>query len=115
VGAAVEGVRSASHFSGNFLYYFPASDSVEPYVLAGLGGLRSKSANAVTFAGEGFGRIVQLPDESETGLSLGFGGGLRIPVGRLSIRPEFRLYDSSIRSRSNLALVQLGLVIGYRW
>jgi hypothetical protein len=114
-GQAVEGVHAARHFSGNVLYYFLRSDSAEPYVLAGLGTLRSKSSNAVTFVGEAPPRIVQLPDESDNGLSLGFGGGVRFPIGRLSLRPDVRLYDSSLRSRANLALIQVGLLIGFRW
>ena len=116
VGAGVEGARSALHWSNNFLYYFPTSLGVEPYLLGGVGMLHSRSARAATFAGATEARIVQLSDTGDRGVSIGFGGGLRIPLGdRLSLRPELRLYDSSLRSRSNLGLGQFGVGLGVRW
>jgi hypothetical protein len=116
VGSAVEGTRSVFHYSGNFLFYFGQSGSLEPYVLGGVGGLRSRTAEAITFVGPTQGRIEQQPDRIDHGLSIGFGGGIRIRVGqRISLRPEFRLYDSSIRSRANLSLIQWAVLIGYKW
>lgn len=113
-GAAVEGVRSASHFSGNVLYYFRPSARVEPYVLGGAGALRSRSAKSITFRNLTSGRIVQQPDEVENALSLGFGGGIRAHIARrLSVRLEVRLYDSSLQSRQNLSLMQAALMLGY--
>ena len=35
--------------------------------------------------------------------------------GRLSLRPEIRIVDSTIRSRSNLGLMQMTIAVGYRW
>ena len=115
-GSGVEGTRSAFHFSGNLLYYFRTSAGVEPYVVGGLGSLRSVRAHAITFVGPTEGRIVQQPNENDSGVSIGFGGGVRVPVGnRFTVRLEFRLYDSSIRSRSNLGLILAGVRLGYHW
>ena len=59
---------------------------------------------------------MQQADETDRGVSLGFGGGVRIPIGgRLSLRPEIRIVDSTIRSRSNLSLIQMAVAVGYRW
>jgi len=59
---------------------------------------------------------VQQADETDRGVSLGFGGGVQIPIGgRLSLRPEIRIVDSTIRSRSNLGLMQMTIAVGYRW
>jgi len=115
-GSAVEGVRSASHFSFNVLYYLTGSGSATPFILGGVGILQSRSASAVTYAGTNSGVIVQQADETDRGVSLGFGGGVRIPIGgRLSLRPEIRIVDSTIRSRSNLSLIQMAVAVGYRW
>jgi hypothetical protein len=115
-GSAVEGVRSASLISFNALYYIPVTGRAVPFVLGSIGMLQSRSANAVTFAGANEGVIVQQADETDRGVSLGFGGGVRIPIGgRLSLRPEIRLVDSTIRSRSNLNLIQTAVAVGYHW
>jgi hypothetical protein len=115
-GSAVEGVWSASHISFNVLYYIPGSGGATPFILGGIGMLQSRSARAVTFAGANEGLIVQQADETDRGVSLGVGGGVRIPIGRrLSLRPEIRVVDSTIRSRSNLSLIQTAVAFGYHW
>ena len=114
-GSAVHGVRSASHFSFNVLYYLAGSSRAAPFILGGVGMLQSRSASAVTYGGTNSGVIVQQADETDRGVSLEFGGGVRIPIGgRLSLRPEIRIVDSTIRSRSNLGLMQM-TIVGYRW
>jgi hypothetical protein len=115
-GSAVEGPRSAFHYSGNMLFYFSSAGRLQPYVLAGLGGLHSRTAHSVTLAGPAGARIIQEADTTDSGVSIGFGGGLRIPLGsRFSIRPDLRLYDSSIRSRANLGFIQIGVLAGYQF
>jgi hypothetical protein len=116
IGFAEEGVRTVTHFSGNALYYFASSGAVQPYVLAGVGALHSRSAKAITFVRGTFAEIVQQPDEKDRGVSIGFGAGLRIPLGvHFSVRPELRFYDASITSRSNLSMVQGAVGLGYQW
>jgi outer membrane protein with beta-barrel domain len=115
-GSAVEGVRSASLISFNALYYFPVSGRTVPFVLGSIGMLQSRSANAITFAGTTTGVIVQQADETDRGVAIGLGGGVRIPIGaRFSVRPEIRLVDSTIRSRSNLSLIHTAIAVGYHW
>jgi hypothetical protein len=115
-GSAVEGVRSASLISFNAVYYISTTGRAAPFVLGSIGVLQSRSANAITFASANQGVIVQQPDETDRGVAIGFGGGVRIPLGgRLSLRPEIRLVDSTIRSRNNLSLIQTAVAVGYHW
>jgi hypothetical protein len=116
IGFAEEGVRRVTNFAGNALYYFSPINTVQPYVLAGVGGLQTRRAKAVTFIRGTFAEIVQQPDEEDQDLSIGVGGGFRIPLGlHFSMRPELRFYDASLTSSSNLSMVQGAVALGFSW
>ena len=116
VGSAVSGLHWAFQYTGNVVYYFSRDKQVQPYLVGSVGALRSKTAHAGTFASPIQAEIRQLPDTVDTGVSIGFGGGVWAPLGeRFVLRPDIRLYDSSVRSRANLGLIQVGVLVGVRW
>jgi opacity protein-like surface antigen len=114
IGSAQEGVRSATIASGNALYYF--SDSrIQPYVTGGIGALRTRSVSSILFARDNVGTFSER-EEADTGLALNAGAGVRIVVNDvLAIRPEIRMYDSSVQSRQNLAMIRTSIGASVRW
>ena len=54
--------------------------------------------------------------ESDTGLAIGAGFGVDVPLtSALSLRPEFRTYSSVAMSRMNLGLHRGAIGVRYRW
>ena len=54
--------------------------------------------------------------ETDTGLAMGVGFGVDVPLtSRLSLRPEFRTYSSVAMSRVNLGLHRGAIGVRYRW
>jgi hypothetical protein len=84
-------------------------------VTGGLGALWTKGVGSVTFAGRDSWRITE-QEFRERGLVWHVGTGVRIAVTRrVSVRPEFRLYDSTIQSRVNLNLLSGSVAVAYGW
>jgi opacity protein-like surface antigen len=96
------------------LYFFSDARS-QPYITGGLGALWTKGVGSITFGGSDPWRITEL-EFSDRGLAWHVGAGVRIAVTRsVSVRPEFRLYDSTIQSRVNLNLFRGSVAVGYGW
>jgi hypothetical protein len=110
------GVRSSTLVSFGALYYFKTRSPIRPYAIGTIGMLRSRVADiSPVFAPPNPVTVIS-QDRIDRGVAMGFGVGVALPIaGGLSLRPEFRLQDASIRSRSNLALIQTGFTVGYAW
>ena len=114
VGTGRDGVHAAAIFSGNVVYRFGVQ-RVQPFLSGGIGGLRSRTVTSVTIV-QGGQAIVRERPESGVGVALSFGGGLRVPINRnLALRSELRIYDGSLRSPANLAVIRVSAGLGYQW
>ena len=114
VGQARAGVLEATMITGNVTYMFSAA-GVRPYVIGSVGALRSETVNSVSRVVDGTETLSEFL-ETDTGLALGVGAGLEIPLGRsVSLRPEFRTYTSSALSRTNLGMHRVTVGLRYRW
>jgi len=114
VGSAREGFLDATVLSGNVSYVFGRSH-VRPFVTGSIGVLWTNSVNSLTIVSTAVATLSEF-HEQDTGLAIGIGFGLDVPIkSTLSLRPEFRTYSSTAMSRVNLGLHR-GLVgIRYRW
>jgi opacity protein-like surface antigen len=84
-------------------------------VIGGVGVMWTDWANSITIVRNGVAEVSQL-EEQDTGLSISVGGGLRAAVvERISVRTEFRVYDSTLMSRSNLGLVRVSAGLSVGW
>ena len=101
--------------SGSAVYHF-SSSKVQPYVLGGLGVLRGQRT-VVVLIGSG-------PDffeeeryqENWNKVGIEFGGGIKVALTpNLSLRPEFRLLDTTAGEGPNLGVPQLILGVSYHW
>jgi opacity protein-like surface antigen len=114
VGTGHEGFRRARIATGNVLYFF-SNGRAQPYVTGGIGTLWSKGVRSITFGGGNPWHITE-QEFHERGLVWHIGTGVRVAVTpRVSIRPEFRIYDSTIQSRVNLNLLRGSVAVGYGW
>ncbi len=112
VGVGHDGPRSIMSISANLQYRF-RSRRLQPYVLAGLGVMRSTSVHSTTRV-MGSQAIVTEEESRDTGFGPDLGAGLRIPISRsLSINPEIRWLEASVLSRENLAVTRLTLRVAY--
>jgi len=114
VGSAREGFEEATMLTGNVSYFFGQS-RVRPYVTGSVGVLWTEGVDSLT---TGSGTMATLSEfrESETGLALGVGFGVDIPLSlALPLRPEFRTYSSVAMSRVNLGLHRGAIGIRYSW
>jgi opacity protein-like surface antigen len=114
VGSAHEGFTEATMLSANVSYFFGAS-RVRPYVTGSVGVLWADSVNSLTTVS---GTTATLSEfhESDTGLALGVGFGVDVPLTpALALRPEFRTYSSVAMSRVNLGLHRGAIAVRYRW
>ena len=113
-GSAREGFSKATMLSGNVSYLF-GSRRVRPYVTGSVGVLWTESVNSLTSA-SGTSATLSEFTERDTGLAIGAGGGVDVPLtGRWSLRPEFRTYSSVAMSRVNLGLHRGTIALRYRW
>jgi opacity protein-like surface antigen len=113
-GSAREGVLAATMVTANVSYSFGGA-GVRPYVTGSVGVLRTEIVNSLTTV---TGNAATLSEfrERDTGLALGLGIGLDVPLtGALSVRPEFRAYSSSALSRTNLGMHRGTVGLRYRW
>ena len=114
VGSANEGIRRATMFSGNVSYSFTGA-GIRPYVIGSVGVLWTESVNSLTVVRGGAATLSEFR-ERHTGLALGLGFGVDIPLTRaLSVRPEFRTYSSSALSRMNVGMHRGTVGVRYRW
>ena len=112
--AAREGFEEATMLTGNVSYFFGQS-RVRPYVTGSVGLLWTEGVHSLTVA-SGTGATLSEFRESNTGLALGVGFGVDVPLTRaLSLRPEFRSYSSVAMSQVNLGLNRGAIGIRYRW
>ena len=113
-GSARSGVLQASSVSFNVRYLI-ARRRVQPYLMAGLGVLHTRSLSSVTTVrgGEAFQHDFE---KSDTGLGPDLGAGLRVPLTRhASINPEVRWLEGAILGRENLAVTRLSVRAAYSW
>jgi hypothetical protein len=88
---------------------------VEPYLVVSAGGLWTTAVNSLTVVRDGVGAMSEF-ESRNAGLAIGGGAGVDIALTRrLSLRPEFRIYDSSAMSRMNLTVVRSSVAVGWRW
>src|SRR5262245_13013788 len=113
-GSAREGFLEATMLSGNVSYSF-GGRRVHPYVTGSVGVLWTASVNSLTIVN---GTAANLSEfhESDTGLAIGVGVGVDVPLSpALSLRPELRTYSSAAMSRVNLGLHRAAIGVRYRW
>jgi opacity protein-like surface antigen len=112
-GTARSGLLSSSLLSANVLYFFSSASrpSAQFYLTGGIGALWSKEVT--TWATQTtMGELAY----DDTGLAINFGAGMRIRVTEaISLRPEFRFYNSVILSSANLSLTRFSIAAGYHW
>jgi hypothetical protein len=114
-GGAREGVLDVTLLSGTAAWYIVSRGAIRPYVTGGVGVVRSRSLASVTYASPA-GWTLQEREESDTGMGLTAGAGIRFLVGNhVVIRPEWHLYDGSIRGRANLSVMRTSVSVGYGW
>lgn len=112
VGVAHDGPRSISVVSISAQYRFTGR-RVQPYLIAGLGMMRSRSLHSLTQV-QGPIALVTESESSDRGFGPDVGAGLRVPVGRSwSLNPEVRWLDAPWLSRENLAVTRLVLEVAY--
>jgi hypothetical protein len=113
-GSAREGVLQATMLSGNINYFF-GGPHVRPYVTGSVGVLWTESVNSLTVVSSTAATVSEF-HETDTGLAVGVGFGVDVPLTpRLSLRPEFRTYSSVAMSRVNLGLHRGAIDLRYRW
>jgi hypothetical protein len=114
VGSAREGFLEATMLSGNVSYFF-GGPRVRPYVTGSVGVLWTESVNSLTIVSSTAATLSEF-HESDTGLAIGVGFGVDVPLApALSLRPEFRTYSSVAMSRVNLGLHRGAIGVRYRW
>jgi opacity protein-like surface antigen len=114
VGSAHEGFLKATMLAGNISYFFGRS-RVRPYVTGSVGVLWTESVNSLTIASSTAATLSEFR-ERDTGLALGVGFGVDVPLTpALSLRPEFRTYSSVAMSRVNLGMHRGAIGVRYRW
>ena len=114
IGTAREGLLDATLATANVYVRFPHG-RFEPYVIGGAGGLWTTAVNSMTVVRDGVGLMSEF-ENRDVGLAIGGGAGVDIALTRrLSLRPEFRIYDSSAMSRMNLTVFRSSVAVGWRW
>jgi opacity protein-like surface antigen len=114
-GPTHQGIRSPTIASANLQYRFKAR-RVQPYVTAGIGVMRKKVVRSTGPIG-GPDMLRQTEAEvSDTGFGPDLGAGIRLSLSRaISINPEIRWLEASLRSRSNLAVTRVAVRTAYSW
>jgi hypothetical protein len=113
-GSAREGVLSATSLSFNVQYLFTGG-RVQPYLLGGLGILRTRSVSSITSVRNG-GAMQTEEESSATGIGPDIGGGLRFLFGRhFAVGPEVRWLEAASLSRHNLAVTRASVRAAYSW
>jgi hypothetical protein len=113
-GSAREGFLEATMVSANVSYFFGAA-RVRPYLVGSVGVLWTESVNSLTIVNSAGATLSEF-HESDSGLALGVGFGVDVPLTpALSLRPEFRTCSSTAMSRVNLGLHRGTIAVRYRW
>jgi hypothetical protein len=114
VGSAREGFLEAMMLSGN-VSYFLGGQRLRPYVTGSVGVLWTESVNSLTIVSSTPTTLSEF-HESDTGLAIGVGFGVDVPLTpAFSLRPEFRTYSSVAMSRVNLGMHRGAIGVRYRW
>ena len=114
LGSAREGFLEATMLSGNISYFF-GGPRVRPYLTGSVGVLWTESVNSLTIVSSTAATLSEF-HESDTGLAIGVGFGVDVPLTpAFSLRPEFRTYSSVAMSRVNLGLHRGAIGVRYRW
>jgi hypothetical protein len=114
VGSAREGFLEEMLLSGKVSYFF-GRQRLRPFVTGSVGVLKTESVNSLTI---GSGTAATLSEflERDTGLAIGVGFGVDVPLTRaVSLRPEFGTYSSVAMSRVNLGMHRGAIGVRYRW
>jgi hypothetical protein len=114
VGSAREGFLEATMLSGNVSYFF-GGRRVRPYVTGSVGMLWTDSVNSLTIVRSTTATLSEF-HESDTGLAIGVGFGVDVPLTpALALRPELRTYSSVAMSRVNVGLHRGAIGVRYQW
>lgn len=115
VGVGHDGPRSVMSVSADLQYRFRKGQRIQPYVLAGLGVMRSISMHSTTRV-IGTQATVTEDESSDTGLGPDLGAGVSVRLSNaISISPEIRWLEASLLSRENLAVTRVTLRTAYAW
>jgi opacity protein-like surface antigen len=99
LGSDTEMVSDIWMFSGVAVYHFGKS-RVQPYVLGGIGALRGETTVTTTYGDEEGNYTQEFHQASLNKLGLELGGGVKVALTpSFSIRPEFRVLDTTARQR----------------
>jgi len=102
-------------FSGVAVYHF-GNSRVQPYVLGGIGALRGETLVTITYGDEEGNYTQEFHQSSLNKLGLELGGGVKVALTpSFSIRPEFRVLDTTPGSGYNLSVPQLTVGVAYHW
>jgi hypothetical protein len=113
-GSAHEGFLEATMLSGNISCFFGGA-RVRPYLTGSVGVLWTESVNSLTIVSSTAATLSEFR-ESDTGLAVGVGFGVDVPLTpAFSLRPEFRTYSSVAMSRVNLGQHRGAISVRYRW
>ena len=114
VGTGRDGLLDATLATANVYVRFPRG-RVEPFIIGGAGALWTTGVTSITFVRDGIGMLSEV-EQRDRGLAIGVGAGVDIALSRrLSLRPEFRIYDSTAMSRMNLTVFRTSLAAGWKW
>jgi hypothetical protein len=114
IGSGRYGPRQATVASLAVHYRFKGT-RVQPFLIAGVGMLRTESVHTTTFASTNPAMMVE-SESRDRGFGPDLGAGLRLILSpHVMISPEIRWLDASLLSRENLAITRLGIRTTYSW
>jgi hypothetical protein len=89
---------------------------VQPYLLAGLGVMWSRSLHSETRVTGPSAAVITEHESRDRGFGPELGAGVRLNLGRhFAASPEVRWLDAPWLSRQNLAVTRLGVRASYAW
>jgi opacity protein-like surface antigen len=105
-----QSVKSAIAFSTNVAYDLSTSHRARPYVLGGVGMLRTRSRTSTYLARQ------SVADLTDAGWGINLGVGVRAFITpTLSLRPEVTYINALWNSTENLSETRASVAVGYHW
>jgi hypothetical protein len=115
VGAGHDGPLSVTVASATLQYRF-ARRRVQPYLLAGLGVMWSRSLQSETRVTTPSLAVITEHESRDRGFGPELGAGVRLPLTRhLAVSPEVRWLDAPWLSAQNLAVTRLNVRVSAAW
>jgi len=115
VGAGHDGPLSVAVASATLQYRFKRK-RVQPYVLAGLGVMWSRSLHSETRVTAPSVAVITEHESRDRGFGPELGAGVRLTLGpHVAVSPEVRWLDAPWLSAQNLAITRLGVRVSSAW